>query len=170
MVPIADRVHFAMMSLVHETIYGWVRDPYESLQAAGLAAGQRVLEVGCGPGHFTVAAAQITGPTGSVCALDINPLAIERVEEKLKKQRVTNVTTVLADAARTWLPDAHFDVVFVFGLRHHSDRMRDELCRVLKPGGILATEGILWPAAESLQPIGQRGNIHRFRKVIPPTD
>ena len=34
---IQERVHFAMMSVMHETIYGWVRDPYESLQAAGQA-------------------------------------------------------------------------------------------------------------------------------------
>jgi ubiquinone/menaquinone biosynthesis C-methylase UbiE len=160
-----ERLHFAMMSLVHETIYGWVRDPYESLQAAGLAAGLTVLEVGCGPGHFTIPAAQIVGPTGSLYTLDVSPLAIARVKEKLTGQGVKNVTPVLADAAHTGLPDGCFDVVFVFGFRHGRDDIRDELCRVLKPRGILATEGILWPTADSLQPMGQQGNIYRFQKM-----
>jgi ubiquinone/menaquinone biosynthesis C-methylase UbiE len=167
MASIEDRVHFAMMSLVHETVYGWVRDPYESLQAAGLAAGQRVLEVGCGPGHFTVPAAEIVGPSGSLYALDVSPHAIQRVVDKAKKEGATNVTPVLADAAQTGLSDDYFDVVFVFGLHDGRDVICDELCRVLKPEGILATEGILWPTSESLQPMGQQGNIHRFRKVAP---
>jgi len=162
---IQERMHFAIMSVVHETIYGWVRNPYESLQAAGLAAGQTVLEVGCGPGHFTIPASQIVGPTGSLYTLDVSPLAIARVEEKLKQQGVGNVTTVLADAAHTGLPDATFDEIFVFGFRHGRHDIRDELCRVLKPEGILATEGILWPTAGGLVLVGQQGNIHRFQKV-----
>jgi ubiquinone/menaquinone biosynthesis C-methylase UbiE len=167
MMSIADRIHFGMMSLIHESIYGWVRDPCESLLAAGLAKGQTVLEVGCGPGHFTVPAARIVGSTGSLYALDVSPLAIGRVQKKVEKQGVTNVTLVLADAAHTGLPDASFDMVFVFGFRRNRVDIRDELCRVLRPEGILATEGVLWPTVESLQATGQQGNIHRFTKVVP---
>ncbi|MBE9471268.1 MAG: methyltransferase domain-containing protein, partial [Chloroflexi bacterium] len=72
-----NRMHFKMMSLVHETLYGLFRDPYKALNAAGLEPGQKVLEVGCGPGFFTIPAAKTVGEKGSVCALDISPLAIE---------------------------------------------------------------------------------------------
>jgi ubiquinone/menaquinone biosynthesis C-methylase UbiE len=67
------------MSLVHEDLYGLFRDPYKALRAAGLEPGQKVLEVGCGPGFFTVPAAKTVGQGGIVYALDVNPLAIGKV-------------------------------------------------------------------------------------------
>jgi len=46
-----------MMSFVHEDMYRVFRDPYKVLKAAGLKPGQEALEVGCGPGFFTIPAA-----------------------------------------------------------------------------------------------------------------
>ncbi len=80
------RMSFKMMSFVHETLYGLFRDPYKALQAAGLETGQRVLEVGCGPGFFTIPAAGIVRPSGSVVALDVNPLAVEHVQKKIDER------------------------------------------------------------------------------------
>ncbi len=67
-ITISDRVRFAMMSFVHETLYGLIRDPVRALKAAGIEAGQRVLEVGCGPGFFTIPAARLLGDQGSLTA------------------------------------------------------------------------------------------------------
>jgi ubiquinone/menaquinone biosynthesis C-methylase UbiE len=85
-----NRMSFKMISLVHETLYGLFRDPYKALDIAGLEAGQQVLEVGCGPGFFTVPAARMVGETGSVLALDVNPLAVERVQRRIETEGVTN--------------------------------------------------------------------------------
>jgi ubiquinone/menaquinone biosynthesis C-methylase UbiE len=165
---LTDRMHFRMMSLVHETLYSLFRDPYKVLNAAGLEPGQKVLEVGCGPGFFTIPAARIVGEKGSVYALDINPLAVERVRQKIEEEGVTNVKTILADAAQTGLPDQSFDLIFLFGFVHSVGGLENiltELHRLLKPAGILSVEGRLWPSRELFHPVKRQGRISQFRKV-----
>lgn len=162
------RMSFKMMSFVHETLYGFFRDPYKALNAAGLASGQKVLEVGCGPGFFTVPAAKIVGEEGSVLALDVNPLAVEHVQRKIEAEGVTNAQATLADAARTDLPDQSFDLVFVFGFARPVGGMEaiwPELYRLLKPAGTLSVEGRLQPPSRLFQPVKCQGRISQFRKV-----
>ena len=164
---IADRVHFKLMSLVHETLYGLFKDPHKALNAAGIKSGQKVLEAGCGPGFFTIPAAKMVGPKGSVCALDMSPSAIERVRQKIEKAGVTNVETVLADAARTGLPDESFDLIFLFGLDHAKGDMRGimaEMHRLLNPRGVLSIEGRLQVPKQLFKRVKRQGRISQFRK------
>lgn len=165
---ISERIHFGVMSLVHETLYGLFRDPKKALHAAGLQSGQQVLEVGCGPGFFTIPAAEIVGEQGLVYALDVNPLAIARVREKVRQANVNNVKTVLADAAQTKLPDASFDLIFLFGLEHYRGDMKRILAeadRLLKPAGILASEGRLWRSSQLFKALGHQERIYQFSRV-----
>ncbi len=166
---ISDRIHFKLMSLVHETLYGLFRDPYAVLNAAGLEPGQRVLEVGCGPGFFSLPAAEIVGPEGGLCALDVSPLALAKVRQKVAAAGATNVETRLANAAQTDLPDQSFDLIFVFGLAHPRgagmESIFRELHRLLKPGGILSVEGRLDPPADLFAHQERRGRIARFQKL-----
>ena len=157
-----------MMSFIHETLYGLFRDPYQVLNAAGLEPGQKVLEVGCGPGFFTIPAARIAGQEGSVLALDVNPLAVEHVQQKIGRAGVTNAQVMLANAAQTDLPDHGFDLTFLLGLARpigDMDKMWSELHRLLKPQGTLSVEGRLQPPEELFEPVKRQGRIARFRKV-----
>jgi ubiquinone/menaquinone biosynthesis C-methylase UbiE len=165
---VEERLHFAIISFVHETLYSMFRDPYQALKAAGLEPGQMVLEVGCGPGFFTIPAARIVGESGSVYALDVNPLAVKRVQQKIEKESVTNVKTILADVARTGLPDQSFDLAFVFGFAHARGDLEKiwlELRRLLKPEGILSLEGRLRPPSELFRAMKRQGRISQFRRV-----
>lgn len=165
---IEDRVHFGMMSFVHETLYGLFRDPYEVLDAAGLEPGQRVLEIGCGPGFFTVPAARVVGEGGAVLALDVNPLAVRKVQRKIDQAGVTNAQVTLSDAAHTNLPDGSFDLAFVFGFANPIGGMGliwQELYRLLGPAGTLAVEGQLQPPDTLFAPVKRQGRIARFEKT-----
>jgi len=156
-----------MMSFIHETLYGLFRDAHKVLNAAGLEPGQEVLEVGCGPGFFTVPAARIVGEAGSVLALDVNPLAVEYVQQKIEMERVSNVRIMLANVSQTDLPDQSFDLAFLFGLARpigDMGRMWSELHRLLKPGGTLSVEGRLRPSMAFFQPVTRQGRISRFRR------
>ncbi len=165
---LTNKMHFKVMSFVHETLYGWFRDPYKSLNAAGLKPGQSVLEIGCGPGFFTVPAAKIVGEQGSVHTLDINPLAVERVRQKIKEAGVTNVRAILTGAAQTGLPARGFDLAFVFGFAHAIGGMENiltELHRLLKPAGILSIEGRSQIPGELFCPVEHQGRVYQFQKV-----
>ena len=121
----------------------YFRNPYKLLQTAGLRPGQTVLEVGCGPGYFTIPAAKLVGPQGFVYAVDVHPLAVARVKEKIEAEGIENVKSMLANAANTGLPDQSIDLAFIFGLRYIVGGLEDvltELHRVVKPGGMLSFE------------------------------
>ena len=162
-----DRVHFRMMAVVHETLYGLFKDPYEPLRSAGLKPGQRVLEVGCGPGFFTVPAAEIAGHAGEVISIDVSPTAVAHVRQKVQEAGTTNVEVLLTNAADTGLPEESFDLVFVFGLGHvvgDLEAVWAELYRLLRPRGTLSIEGRLRPPPDLFRSLNGRGRILQFEK------
>ncbi|RJS79328.1 methyltransferase domain-containing protein [Methanophagales archaeon] len=121
----------------------YFRNPQRLLKSAGLKPGQKVLEVGCGPEFFTIPATKIVGEEGFVYAVDVHPLAIERVKDKIEKEGIKNVKPILANASDTGLPDQSIDLAFLFGLRYIAcglENVVPEIHRILKDGGVLSFE------------------------------
>jgi ubiquinone/menaquinone biosynthesis C-methylase UbiE len=133
---------FKIITIMHDNPLLLIfRNPYKILKRAGLKSGQNVLEVGCGPGFFTIPAANIVGKEGMVYAIDTHPLAIERVKNKIKRAGIKNVKPILENASETGLPDQSIDLAFLFGLAYIAgglDNVLTELYRIFKPGGMLA--------------------------------
>lgn len=103
--------------------------------------GSVVLDYGCGPGSYTIAAAQIVGPSGKVYAVDIHPMAIREVEKKADKKGLRNIQTILTDLSRTKLADSSIDVVLLFYVLHDfrdPDSVLREVNRILRYKGILS--------------------------------
>lgn len=111
------------------------------LDLVGIRPGERVLELGPGPGVFTVEAAWRVGQQGRLFAVDIQPEMIAQVEERVREAGLTNVETHVADAYHLPLEDESVDRAFlVTVLPEIPDQARAlaELRRVLKPGGLLS--------------------------------
>ena len=172
-----EKLHFKIISFVHDTLYGIFVNPYKLLDAAGLKPGQKVLEVGCGPGFFTISAAKIVGAEGVVYALDVNPFAIEAVQRKVEKEGLDNVKILFADAARTGLPDESVDLAFLFGIIHaleDVDAVMHEMHRVLKANGILSVQKSWWSEKHLIDVVTRsklfsfterKNRIFKFNKV-----
>lgn len=110
------------------------------LEEVKIKSGFHVLDFGCGSGSYTVVAAKMVGPTGRVFALDIHPLAIQRVQNLSAKKKLTNVETIQSDCA-TGLENESMDVVLLCDILHdlsEPDAVLKELHRVLKPNGTLS--------------------------------
>jgi len=110
------------------------------LAEVNIEPGFNVLDYGCGPGNYAVAAAKLVGETGMVYALDIHPLAVKQVQKTAARKGLANIETILSDCA-TGLPDESIDVVLFYDTLHklnEPDKVLAELHRVLKPDGILS--------------------------------
>lgn len=95
---------------------------------------KRLLEIGCGLGtdllQFARGGAQVTG-------VDLTPASIELVKMRFALEKLP-VDAQVADAERLPFADNSFDVVYSFGVLHHTPNTQkaiDEVHRVLKPGG-----------------------------------
>jgi len=79
------------------------------LDAAEIGTGDRVLDLGCGNGGTTLAAANRVTPIGNVTAVDISAPMIERAKERSAAAGLTNVTYMLGDAATYPFAAGSFD-------------------------------------------------------------
>jgi ubiquinone/menaquinone biosynthesis C-methylase UbiE len=112
------------------------------LDRVGIRPGETVLELGPGPGAFTIDAARRMGPQGRLIAVDIQPKMIAQVEKRVRHAGLTNVETHVASAYDLPIEDASVDRAFlVTVLPEIPDPVRGlrEVYRVLKPGGVFST-------------------------------
>ena len=110
------------------------------LKEVDIQPGSHVLDYGCGPGSYTVVASRLVGEKGKVYALDIHPLAIQKIKGVASKKRLKNIETIQSDCA-TGMENETIDVAFLYDILHdlsEPDRVLEELHRVLKPGGTLS--------------------------------
>jgi ubiquinone/menaquinone biosynthesis C-methylase UbiE len=116
------------------------------LQWASLAPGERVLDVACGTGLVSFAAAQAVGTSGEVVGVDLSGHMVDAARRRAQEQRVCNASFARMDAEQLALPDASFDVALcALGLMYvpEPEQAVREMRRVLRPGGrmVLAVWG-----------------------------
>lgn len=108
------------------------------LEAADLRAGETVVDIGCGGGMTTLAAAHQVGPEGRALGLDISQGLIERAWERARASGVSNVSFRCADAS-VWNDEAAgFDrLISRFGTMFFADPYSafSNLRRLIRPGG-----------------------------------
>jgi ubiquinone/menaquinone biosynthesis C-methylase UbiE len=132
----------------------------KELDLAQLAAGESVLDVGCGTGTLAIAAAR---RGGAVHALDPSAELLARARKKARRAQA-NVTFELGSGEALPHPDASFDVVLSSLVLHHlsHDERRAsvrELGRAVKPSGrvlIVDTAGAMHGGGFDLAGFAQR--------------
>lgn len=154
------------------------RDPIQVMDFAGVRRNSSVVDVGCGPGVFTLEASRRVGPAGLVYAIDTNPAVLDRLDTRLADIGATNVKISLGPADRLPISDNCADVVIMVSvLPVIKDRgaALKEAKRVLKPSGALVIGEELrepdyvrgrtiqrWAEEAGFRLIGRQGNALRY--------
>jgi len=123
----------------------------EVLDAAGVAGADRVLDIGCGTGQTTLAAAR-RARAGHALGLDLSGPQLVRARAQARAERLANVAFEQGDAQVHPLPDGGFDVAISrFGVMFFADPVAAfaNVGRALAPGGRLA---FVCPQAAADQP------------------
>jgi len=113
----------------------------------GIVPGKTVADIGAGSGWVTMLAAKRVTPTGRVYAVEINPAAIDYINQRAQKEGLANITTILGTADNSKLPAARVQAVLLLKTYHEVakpvDLMRN-LRAALRPGarvGIIDRNG-----------------------------
>lgn len=143
--------------------------PERLLRAIGLPVGARVADIGCGPGFYSLPAAQLVGPTGTVYALDLEEAMLHTVRSRAAEQGITNVETLQSEENRFPLADGSVDVALVANVLHEcadQGAFLREARRVVVDGGRLAV--IEWRKEPMPMgpPLSERMTVEDVRRLL----
>lgn len=100
-----------------------------------------VADVGAGDGQQAFEIARYIGPAGEVYATELGESTLERLRSNIQRREIENITVIEGDPARTNLPVACCESIYMRRVYHHvakPDSMNRSMLRSLKPGGRLA--------------------------------
>ncbi len=119
---------------------GWQR-PDRVIETLALQPGDQVADIGAGEGWFSFRLADAVGPDGRVYAVDVDPEAVQAVEDEARRRGYANVVAVLAKPEDPLLPDRAIDLAFLCNSYHHIENRGPYLERLrgdLAPGARVA--------------------------------
>lgn len=135
-----------------------VNEAEEVMDAADVRPGMTVADIGAGDGYYTVRLAVRVGTAGRVLAQDIFPEVIERLADRVARERLDNISLKLGAVDDPRLPADSFDRIFMVHMYHEIEepyaflwRMRD----ALRSGGQVIV-------VDANRPVDQHGTPFRL--------
>ena len=115
-------------------------EPKRAVELIGIKPGMVIADVGAGTGYFTVMLSQRVGPEGKVYANDIQPKLLGILQDKIQKQKLTNIEVVQGRQDDARLPEATIELALLVDVYHefqYPQAMLASIRRSLKPSGLL---------------------------------
>ena len=112
--------------------------PTKVLRAMGLRRGMTLLDVGCGPGFFSLPACRVVGKSGRVLASDTSPAVLRALRKNSKEIGFKNLHLKKSADPEIPFPDGCADMAMLGFVLHETartDRFLSETMRTLRPGG-----------------------------------
>jgi len=117
-------------------------DSHDQLERIGIQAGERVVDLGCGPGGALHLLGERVGPTGSVLGIDRSAHFVEQARRFVADHAMPHVSVREGDVYSTQLPRASFDgahMRLVLVNVPEPERIVAEMVALVRPGGWVAS-------------------------------
>lgn len=156
------------------TSYG-MHDSNLVFNTLSLRSGYVFLDLGCGPGDYSIHAGADVGPNGKVYAFDSNSSMLEQVRIQAVDNGLENISTFLGEMTEV-LPfdDNSVDTCFMstslhcMSLDEYGNRIFSEVARVLKSGGQLAVLECKKEKTNFGPPLHMRISEGEIKEVVGP--
>ncbi len=117
----------------------WLQDP-RKIVGPYIEAGMTVLDLGCGPGFFTIDMARMVGKSGRVIASDLQEGMLRKLRDKIQGTELEErITLHRCEADRIGVSE-NVDFVLAFYMVHEVPNQEElfyEIGSILKPNGQL---------------------------------
>lgn len=109
---------------------------------------KKILEVGTAIGYSAIIMAEGLSDDGSIMTLEYDENSVAIARENIKRAGLSDRISVIEADAKNYLSyldcDESFDMIFLDGPKAHYLFMLDDCVRLLKKGGILVSDNILF--------------------------
>ena len=107
---------------------------------------ERILEIGCAIGYSAMLMAEGLADHGSITTLEWDKDMAELARENIRKAGLEDTINVINRDAKEVLPTltGEYDIIFLDGPKAHYIHMLNDCVRLLKKGGILIADNVLY--------------------------
>lgn len=109
---------------------------------------KKILEVGCAIGYSSILMANATEDDCKIATLECSEEMVNTARDNIKKAGYSEKISVIEADAKDYLSyiddDEVFDIIFLDGPKAHYIYMLDECVRLLKKGGIIISDNVLY--------------------------
>ena len=134
-------VHCNLFTAQHTGRDSW-QQPDRIMDAVGMKPGMIVGEAGAGDGYLTFHLAERVGESGHVYANDINKRVLGKIEDRCKKEKLSNITTIVGEVADPLFPMGKLDLVIMLRAFHDFTEPVEWMRNVI-PSMKIAETGVL---------------------------
>ncbi|OCL27390.1 methyltransferase [Orenia metallireducens] len=146
-----------------------VMPPKETLERLMLLEGDKVADIGCGIGYFTIPASKIVGKNGRIYAIDTSKEMLAYLNEEIQDNKIENIELIEAGEYDAKLKDNSLDFILISYVIHEiedKDKFLENYLHKLKSRGKLAI--IEWKKVESESgpPFEHRVGLEELSKLL----